>query len=97
MCSRYESFEKTIRRTNPKSSSLSESSSPGVKTSRGVYEGYFNLGGFEHGLPVPAEPGQTFIHNRRPDDLEYERINVTYEMHMSPISPPPRDHGWTAV
>lgn len=97
LCSHYGSFEKKIRRTNPNSSSLSESSSPGVKTPRGVYEGYFNLGGLEHGLPLTGKPGKTFTHNRRPDDLKYDGINVTYEMHLSPISPPPRDRGWTAV
>ena len=97
LCSHYDTLEKKIRRTNSTSSPRSEGDSHHVKTPRGVYEGYFNMGRLEHDLPVPPKPLQTFMHRERPDDLKYDGVNVTYELQLSPMSPPPRDRGWTAV
>lgn len=83
--------------TNPTPSSVAESNPRDVKTSRGVHEGYVNLDVLEHELPRPVKPLQTFIYSGRPDDLNHDGINLTYEMQQSSASPPPPKRGWTTV
>ncbi|KAL9138513.1 MAG: hypothetical protein Q9175_000247 [Cornicularia normoerica] len=90
--SHYEFLEKKIRSITPTSSLPSESNSPNASKSRGVYEGYINLGGPEHASQVPAKSLQTFIHNGSPDDLNYDGIHLTYEMQQTSASPTP-PHG----
>lgn len=83
--------------TNPTPSSFAENNPRDVKTSRGVHEGYVNLDVLGHELPRPVKPLQTFIYSGRPDDLNHDGINLTYEMQQSSASPPPPKRGWTTV
>ena len=79
------------------SPSFSGSKAHDVKTSRGVHEGYVSLGGLEHDLSMPAKPLQTVIHGGRPDDLSYDGINLTFEMHQTSASPAEHSSGWATV
>lgn len=92
--SRYESLGKGLRRTNPTSSLLSKRGSRDVKTPRGAYEGYYNLGRLQRDLPFPAKSLQTY---GRTDDLNYDGIHLTYEMQQTSTPPTPQDRGQPAI
>ena len=81
--SRYGSLGQRLRRTYPTSSSLPEDSSHEVRTSRGIHEGYINLGTLESGPRVPAKTLQTFVRHGKADDLNNNGIHLTYEMRQS--------------
>lgn len=92
--SHYESLGKGLRRSNPISSSLSQRDFRDVKTPRGVYEGYYNLGGLQRDLQEPAKSLQTY---GKTDDLGHDGIHLTYEMKPTSTPPTPHDRGQTTV
>lgn len=95
--SHYGSLGQRLRRPNPTSSTVSERNSRDLKTPRGVYEGYVNLGGLDHARPVPAKSLQTFVHNGSPDDFSHDGIHLTYEMQQISASAAPHHQRQTAV
>lgn len=95
--SRYGYLEKKFRGTYRTSSSVPESISHDVKTSRGVYEGYVNLGTLEHSPTVPAKPIQSLVHHGKPEKFNHGGIHLTYEMQQIFASPATHDRGPTAV
>ncbi|CAF9924397.1 MAG: hypothetical protein ALECFALPRED_002740 [Alectoria fallacina] len=67
------------------------STSPEVKTSRGVYEGYVNLGTLESGSAVAAKPLKTFVHHGNVENPRHDGIHLTYEMQQISALPSMRD------